>query len=412
MMPTRAMLALALLTAGCSKPSPTDGASATKVVDVDHTAIERQSIGNCWIYAQAGWIESMHKSATGEHFDVSESYLTYWHWFSQIRGWTTEIDTSGGFGTANRLIRKYGLMEEGAFVAADAEAEISYRQLEALSTMNYSLAFGALGTPAARMNGALVREELNRAFGLSPEVVAQLDLVFGSGAERSFSSGDARNEGSDILMASQLRVEYATRSEEDGSIRANSGNLAQAMRDWQSVSVWRVDRAHELRMQLALHARQPVMISWAVDFNALENDPLSERRGSFNAATLAAAGGPGRQGFHMTSLEDYEVLTEEFGRLEAGVTLDPGSPDDAAKLAAALLPRSRLVKLRTKNSWGAERPDRVFVAGMPGYHDLYMDYLNGPVTWCDEAEAYGTPAERGCNRRLMPLNEVILPPGF
>jgi hypothetical protein len=408
---TRAVLALAFLAAGCSKPSHSDAASAIKVVDVDHTAIERQSIGNCWIYAQAGWVESMHKSATGEHFDVSESYLSYWHWFSQIRGWTSEIDTSGGFGTANRLIRKYGLMEEGDFVAADTAAEISYRQLDALGTMNYSLAFGALSTPTARLNRALVRQELNRAFGLSPEVVAQLDAVFGSSGERSFASGDARNEGSAILMASQLRVEYATRNEEDGSIRASSASLAQAMREWRSVGVWQVDRAQELRMQRALHARQPVMISWAVDFNALENDPLSERRGSFNAATLAAAG-PGRQGLHMTALEDYEVLTEDFGLLEAGVTLDPESPSDAAKLAAALLPSSRLVKLRTKNSWGAERPDRVFVAGMPGYHDLYMDYLNGPVTWCDEAEAYGTPAERGCNRTRMPLNEIILPPGF
>ena len=29
--------------------------------------------------------------------------------------------------------------------------------------------------------------------------------------------------------------------------------------------------------------------------------------------------------------------------------------------------------------------DRAAAQGFPGYHDLYMDYLNGPITWCPSA---------------------------
>ena len=53
------------------------GNSYTKrSVDVIHTPTERQSIGNCWIYAQATWVESMHKRATGEDIDISQSSIT------------------------------------------------------------------------------------------------------------------------------------------------------------------------------------------------------------------------------------------------------------------------------------------------------------------------------------------------
>ena len=60
------------------------GSETDNITDVEHTDVERQSIGNCWLYAEASWVESMHLSATGEKFDVSQSYWTYWHWYEQI----------------------------------------------------------------------------------------------------------------------------------------------------------------------------------------------------------------------------------------------------------------------------------------------------------------------------------------
>ena len=39
-----------------SDAPPNVSSTQQAIVDVAHTAVERQSIGNCWIYAQATWI--------------------------------------------------------------------------------------------------------------------------------------------------------------------------------------------------------------------------------------------------------------------------------------------------------------------------------------------------------------------
>jgi hypothetical protein len=162
------------------------------------------------------------------------------------------------------------------------------------------------------------------------------------------------------------------------------------------------------RVQRALHDGQPVVITWDVDFNALENG-AGELAGSFNLQTLEAAGAPGRQGGHMTVLEDYAAETDDFGLLEAGVTLDPEDAQDAEKLEAALLDSTEIKFLRIKNSWGADRPDRQFAPGFPGYHDLYLDYLDGPIPFCPNQE---DATNDNCNGESTPLRNVMLPPGY
>ena len=131
-----AALALApVIACGAEASSDASGVDATdenEIVNVAQTDVERQAIGNCWLYAHASWVESMHKTATGKDFDVSQSYWTYWHWFDQIAGgFTTEISTGGGWAVANEIVRKYGLMSEKEFVAADVDAEMSSRQSSA-----------------------------------------------------------------------------------------------------------------------------------------------------------------------------------------------------------------------------------------------------------------------------------------
>ena len=111
----------------------------------------------------------------------------------------------------------------------------------------------------------------------------------------------------------------------------------------------------------------------------------------------------------MTVLEDYQAVTDEFGLLEAGTTLDPEDEGDAAKLAALLLPSTQVQFLRIKNSWGSLRPDREFAPGFPGYHDLYMDYLNGPIAWCPSEES---PSNENCTGTAIPFRDVMLPPGY
>jgi hypothetical protein len=100
-------------------------------------------------------------------------------------------------------------------------------------------------------------------------------------------------------------------------------------------------------------------------------------------------------------------VTAEFGLLKAGDTLDPADADDAAKLKAALRDDTEIKFLRIKNSWGSNRPDREFAVGFPGYHDLHMDYLNGPIPYCP-----GDEDSDVCDGQTTPLRNVMLPPGY
>lgn len=410
------LLALAVAPSlACSAEAPSEDAplltGEDDIVDVPQTPVERQSIGNCWLYSHASWIESMQLAATGQAFDASQSYWTYWHWFAQIASGTkSEISTSGNFGTANAIVRSYGLVPEKAFVPADTLDEMSMRQKQALDALNLSLKEGALKDPRARRDRKIVRKEMDRAWGLSPEVSAMLDKVFGEGATKSFGARGtpADPAGTPIVRAQDFEVSYPSAPGRPASKK----KLTQAMGEWRQVWYPRsgasAQRAFQQRVQRALHDAQPVIITWFVDFSALENRS-NDRRGSFNMQTLADFG-PGRQGSHMTVLEDYEATLSDGTVLRAGVTLDPKNADHAKLLARALEPQTKISFFRVKNSWGSARPDRAFAPGMPGYHDLWIDYLNGPIQQC--AKKNGETDTTNCQNEMTPLQDVVLPPGY
>jgi hypothetical protein len=406
------LAALLLLSAfGCSSQTTEDAAVAdeNEIVNVPQTDVERQSIGNCWIYAHASWVESMHKTATSEDFDVSQSYWTYWHWFDQIAGgFSTKISTGGNWTTANGIIKKYGLMAEADFIALDSTTEMSSRQKSALDAINLSLASGALKDPTARRDKKVVRREMDRAWGLTSEVSATLDGVFGEGVTRTFSSTTtpADATGSKIVKGADFAVAYPTGPGQPVAQK----KLSNAMTDWRQVYYSTNDRrGFFLRVQKALHDAQPVVITWFVDFNAMENRD-GDLKGSFNMTTLEEFG-PGHQGGHMTVLEDYQAKLPDGTVLAAGQTLDPQNPEDARLLAEALKPETEIQFLRVKNSWGAARPDRAFAPGMPGYHDLYTDYLNGPVKRCVTTPD-GETDTTNCPYDHTPLQNVVVPPGY
>jgi hypothetical protein len=398
------------LLAACDAGAPLDDEVASSehaITDVQHTPVERQSIGNCWIYAQATWIESMNLSATGDELDVSQSYWTYWHWFDQVTGsfQPKEIQTGGFHFTADQIVLDRGLMREGDFVPEDSDGEMSDRQKSALSRINEALERGEF----RGADGVKVRQIFDDAWDLSPEVRAQLDRVFGEDGEATLRQG-ASVTGTDIVDPATVDARFTERVSGRTSVR--DATLVDAIDAWNEVSYpfdSRGRREFLRRVQRALHDRQPVIITWDVDFNALENQE-GERQGSFNLETLRASGGPGHQGGHMTVLEDYAAETDEFGLLAAGVTLDPADPGDAAKLAAALLDTTDIKLLRVKNSWGSNRPDREFAPGFPGYHDLWMDYLNGPIRYCPDAPEPKT--DDSCTGETVPLRQVLLPPGY
>ena len=390
------------------------------LIDVDgdgfvpQSPVERQSIGNCWLYAEASWVESMNMQATGTVFDVSQSYWTYWHWYDQIvNEGPDELSTGGGFDVAADIIRDRGVIPEAKFVPEDAQGEMSSRQASALAKVNEELKTGRLKDYDSRSNPLLVRQVLDESWGLSSTVKGYLTKAFGKDGTRTFQTQGV-TKGTPIIKPSTFKVRYTERLTNANAPTVKNTTLDVALNDWRSASYPGTGsdtqkRTFQIRVQKALHDAQPVVITWDVDFNAMESYDEA-LRGSFNMTTLKNAGGPGHQGGHMTVLEDYDAITQQYGELKAGQTLDPNVPADKAKLDAALLPSTVIKFWRIKNSWGAFRDDRSSAPGMPGYHDLYMDYLNGPITWCPDVEGAKTP--QNCTGKSRPFRAVVLPPGY
>jgi hypothetical protein len=423
----RLMWALLVVVSGCGpgaelavEPGASDiAADEGAITSVNHSKVERQSIGNCWAYATTGWAEALNKTATGTQLNLSQSYISYWHWFDQIaNSRTSEISTGGSYETALRLFERYGLVREGDFIPSEATAEMSARQKSALDRVNASLKSGKLATTTARSDRALVRAELDAAFGLDTETIAALDAVFGKDVSRTVSRTYATQATPVTKRANGQTITILRAKDVPATVRRAGGSnttatLADAMGTYRSgfrsgtFAFREVDypvsagerRALQKRIQRALHDKQPVIVSWLVDFNALGRDS------TFRLDRLQSAG-PGRQGGHMVVMHDYEVdNVPGFGTLKAGV--DETRPE---ALAAALSDQATVKFFRVKNSWGTDRPDRWDMAALPGYHDLYVDYLNGPVKKCAE-KADGSTDTTNCYD-AAPWWDVVLPAGY
>ena len=409
---SRSLLSASVLACASLLGCDDTGSDTADITDVNHTDVERQSIGNCWLYATASWVESMHLNATGTAFDTSQSYWTYWHWYDEIQNmFGDELETGGSEGVSFQIIRERGIMSEADFISEDTVGEMSNRQKTALDKIQQELKSGRLTTSSARSNRKLVRQVLDEAWGLKQEVRDMLTTAFGSTGKRTYLTS-ATTKGTKIIKAKDFAVQYTERVTNPNVATLKNTTLKVAVDDWRTVSYpfsSSERRKFQIRTQRALHDRQPVIITWSVDFNAMEGKP-GDLQGSFNLDTLKAAGGAGRQGGHMTVLEDYEAQTQEFGLLEAGVTLDPTIPADKAKLDAALLSSTKVIFWRIKNSWGALRDDRASAPGFPGYHDLHQTYLDGPIAWCPSVE--GTKTAANCKGTEEPFSNVILPPGY
>lgn len=417
------MLALASLGgAGCAADSPDDHAvsgedesSKDDITQVKQTKVKRQSIGNCWLYATSSWLEALNRGTGMAEANTSESWLTYWHWFEQLAngGVTDEIATGGSYGTAVDLIARYGLMKEGDFIPSEADSEMSNRQSIALDAINMSLKIGVLADPAARRDRKTVREQLDRAWGLDDAQRARIDEVFGPSVERTLDRSEAANSAAaanKVIAAKDFKV----RLKDPETGRFVRGTLADAIGKsngwwapregkyaWNEVS-YPSDRPSRRefwkRVQRALHDGQPVITSWKVDFNALTSDS------HFSKETLDRRG-PGSQGGHMTVMHDYQAEVPGLGLLEAGKKATKG------QMEKALADDTTIEFVRVKNSWGGIRPDRWNDAALPGYHDLELTYLDGPIKECNE-DASGHTDPKSCTRQVTPLWDVVLPAGY
>ena len=413
---------IALGTVGCAaeqgdaatEEGGSEGVATDDITQVNHTKVKRQSFGNCWLNATVSWLEALNKAATNEEKNTSESYLTYWHWYEQIAngGAGEEISTGGSYGTAADLIVRYGLMNEGDFIANEASAEMSNKQASALNAINASLKTGALKEYEARRDRKLVRKELDRAWGLDRAVVTRLDNVFGDDVRRTLDRSSAASNAAPANKIIRPK-DFPARLKDPASGEFVNKTLADALGTsqgwwsprqgafaWNEVDYPRDARARRdfwKRVQKALHDEMPVITSWKVDFNALTRDSR------FSKAELDRLG-PGRQGGHMTVMHDYQAEVPGIGLLKAG------EQATRQQMEAALADGTKIQFVRVKNSWGGIRPDRWDDAILPGYHDLEMDYINGPIKEC--AEVNGTSDPNNCPRNVTPLWDVVLPAGY
>jgi len=390
-----------------------DDSSKDDITQVNQSKVKRQSIGNCWLYATVSWAEALNKAATNQEANISESWLTYWHWFDQIANGEVNdaISTGGTYGVAANLMARYGVVNEADFIGTEANAEMSGRQKQALDAINLSLKSGVLKDGTARADRKKVRAELDRAWGLDATMKGRIDAVFGNTVARTL---DRSSTAANAATANKviLPKDFKARLKDPQSGEFITGSLADAIGTGSSWSrsgrlafnevnyPWNASerRAFWVRVQKALHDEIPVITSWKVDFNALTRDSR------FSKDTLDQLG-PGNQGGHMTVMHDYQAEVPGIGLLKAG--------EQATKeqMTAALAEGTKIQFVRVKNSWGGIRPDRWDNAVLPGYHDLEMGYIDGPIKECGQ-DAAGNTDRNNCTREVTPLWDVVLPPGY
>lgn len=365
--------------------SPTQSGSSLKTVDLPHSQVKWQSIGNCWAYAALGWVESKYLKANNQEINLSETYMTYRHFERQLLGnpGLEEINTGGSWRQSSQIMISSGVMMEGDFVPDEASKTFSQTQSQALDHLNASLKSGILKSDRSP---ATVRAELDAAFGVRLADVRSKILPVSSLSLGRNPDGSPRTVRSELENWNSFSwpndwTGYPTESQLPLS-KADKLNAAQ--------------KDLLQRVKRALNDGHPVVMNWWVDFNGLDET------GTFDLANVQAKG-PGRQGYHSTVIEDYVVSgvnpqTGEAFRVEEG----EASPE-LKKLAALY---GQIDYIVVKNSWGgAERPNRPSYSrfGVKGYARLNASYLFG---WMRQEEegVYQGP-ETG-------LTGFVLPAGY
>lgn len=417
------------------------GSSSDDVTSVENTGVKSQAIANCWLYATAGWAESLHKGVTGRDLDLSEAYWNYWYWYEQISGGsislypTTGIAESGNvtqggwWGVGAELIRRYGYMNETDFMPeSDAKAA---RHTAAAEAIDAALASGTLRDPAARRDPRIVRAALNEAWGLSPEVAKALEAVFpivappasaGDGAQDAGAASDAgaalppppaavidladrkgmttsspmihAPQELPVLSASDKRTlsladVVGTKAEGtklgDG-IRTGEDTWSELRYTWNESEIGHARRDALLKnLRHVMNQRLAVPVGWVVSNTAKEG---AYRNADVTDYSLG--------GLHESVLVDYEIDdVPGFGSLR----VDERETRPEA-LEATLSDGAEVRFFRIKNSWGVdrvwtaeemrqygmrpeadggERPKPNFLPSKPGFNDLFVDYLDRPT---------------------------------
>lgn len=346
--------------------------SDQKVTNVVATPSKRQSIGNCWIYAQASWLESLLHKSQDKPLNVSETYWTYWDWFHKITDnpmrapgetstdstgrKTFDFETGGSWSDAKSIILNYGFLYESEVAPEEENMEMSSRQADAETRIGTELTSGDLSSAANRADKRKVMAVLDRIFKVDMNSLVERGRA-------NLSTQVAVGNKLDKTAPLSTAIEYWKEVSFDmGYGVTNSDNLSSKVK---------LRRKETLqKMMKALNNGQPVLMSFMVYFDALKID-LENRMGIFDYATLKDYQAnykvdPSRVGGHMVMLQDYSVTNVP----NVG---DLGFGDMSEDLKNQAL-EGELSMIKAKNSWGMTREERGLFDGSTVFDIKYLTY--------------------------------------
>ena len=365
-----------------------------RATSIPQTNAKWQSIGNCWIYAVMGWIEALAlKGSEGRvKLNLSESYLTYRHYQELLlrESPLTSLDEGGSFERGIELIDRYGLMNEGDFIPQEQDQTKSLIQTKATAFVNESLRSGILASemrksPAQR-SADVIKGVLNQAFQVDIDAI------------------DARRKRVPI---DKLIVGF-TQTGQPLSLQRKLHTWVR--RPWPQANAFvREPQAQVLTpdhiailkaVKYALNLGQPVLLSFYVDFGALD-------KGVFSLKRLKEKG-MGRQGGHLVVLTDYTAKGVNPANNQSFEVGEGQASAEQKKVAAQY---GDLQSLIAKNSWGGWERDfglgSYYYRFQPGFVKLQADYLLSYIPVAP-LELQGAPAGLATSG----ITAFILPPGF
>jgi hypothetical protein len=290
------------------------------------------------------------------------------------------------------LIAKYGVMREGDFLPNEANLPRSERQAAALKILNASITSGRLAqlrdtSVSQQQREQIIREELDTAFSvnmqlLESKIIDPSSIKLGKDSD-GYPLTLAKLATSDYHRWNWVYFPY------NGSPAVNGQPVSVAVRSKGQEFILK-------RVKRALNDGHPVLISWFVDFNALQGD-------GFDLNTLIAAQEPGRQGGHITVIEDY---------VASGINPVDGKPfrtpegEISQEEKDLALNYGNIDYFIVKNSWGQKPDSSYYRDGSYGYHKLMASYAFG---WIPEAQSEDSTSLPNSS---FGVNEFILPPGY
>lgn len=343
--------------------------SRPDAAEIPQTSVKHQSIGNCWAYATTGWIESLHKKATGNDIDLSETWISFWSSYYRLVWDETGKEApaeGGGYDLARGILADHGFILEGDFIPEEEGRTYSERQEAAMEYLAEQSKEGG------RLYGKESRSHEN--------VIKELNAAFGVEIEKAF----AKAKPARVLVIHKDGMTLDVLLKDPKWQWRDAFFPAMDAKNPQATIQQRLDIIK--RVQRAINDDIPVILNFWVAMGAID-----QKDGGFKMETLKSNGDLGTQGGHMVVITDYVA-----DNVPGIGTVGEGAVSPEIREAAL---KGDLRYFKVKNSWGVDRSERGLT---DGYSKLYLDYLMEEINWNVDDQKF----------TASPVQSFILPPGY